>query len=664
MRRCAILLVDIRAVSVRINGEMSTFGYYRLAAAVPRVRVADVDFNTTELIAATREVAQQGATVVVFPELSITSASCADLFFNPTLLRAAESALTRFARETADLPVISVVGLPILLDDMLFNVAAVVQNGIVRGFVPKSVIPNKRESYERRQFCSASMITRTEVDVFGDFFRIPIGADLLFNAGADFSFGVEIGDDTSALLPPSTRLAMQGARVILNPSAAIALAGRTDYTRNLLAARSGSCVAAYVHAGAGVGESTQDGVCGGSALIAVNGRVAACNEPFSRELSVIYADVDIQRLGAARLSESTFTDTLLQAEWPAPRRVVCGSVDIDALPCDLRYAYLPPRPFVPEPEVAAERCEEILNIQAAALAKRIECAYAKTLVIGVSGGLDSTLALLVCDRACKLLGRSNDCILAITMPGFGTTGRTYNNAVKMIQLLGCSFKEVNIKEACLLHFKDLDFDPAQRTNTYENVQARERTKLLMNLANKTGGMVVGTGDLSEIALGWATYNGDHMSMYGVNCSIPKSLIRCLIEYAATKSEPELAAVLRDVNATPVSPELLPPSDDGKIDQKTEEILGPYELHDFFLYHFIKYGAEPDKLRALALHAFAGEYDEALVESTLRTFLRRFFTQQFKRTCVPDGPKVGTIALSPRGDWRMPTDVCGTLWFRP
>ena len=640
---------------------MSTYGYYRLAAAVPRVRVADVDFNIAELVAATAEAAQQGAAVVVFPELCVTSASCADLFFQPTLLKAAEAGLCRFARETAELPIVAVVGLPLLLDDKLFNVAAVVQGGFVRGFVPKSIIPNKRESYERRQFSPSTMLTRDEVDMFGDFFRVPVGTDLIFKVSPELSFGVEIGDDATALLPPSTRLALQGARVVVNPSAAIALAGRGEYTRNLLTARSGSCVAAYVHAGAGVLESTQDGVCGGAAYIAVNGRLAAQNEPFARELSVVYADVDMERLAAARLSESSFHETLLLGEWPAPRCVYCS---IESQPCDLRYAYLPSRPFVPAPEQATERCEEILNIQAAALAKRIECAYAKTLVIGVSGGLDSTLALLICDRACKLLGRSNDCVLAVTMPGFGTTGRTYNNAVKMIQLLGCTFKEVNIKEACLLHFKDLDFDPALRTNTYENVQARERTKLLMNLANKTGGMVVGTGDLSEIALGWATYNGDHMSMYGVNCSIPKSLIRCLIEYAATQAEPELAAVLRDVNATPVSPELLPPSDDGKIDQKTEEILGPYDLHDFFLYHFIKYGAEPDKLRALALHAFAGEYDEALVESTLRTFLRRFFTQQFKRTCVPDGPKVGTIALSPRGDWRMPTDVSGALWFRP
>ena len=637
---------------------MSTFGYYRLAAAVPRVRVADVDFNTTELIAAAHEAAQGGAAVVLFPELCITSASCADLFYQPTLLKAAENALTRFAKETAALQIVSVVGLPLMWEDKLFNVAAVVSGGVVCGFVPKSVISNRRESYERRQFSPSSMLRETEIPMFGDFFRIPIGTDLLFKLSDECSFGIEIGEDAMSLLPPSTRLAMQGARLILNPSAAISIAGRSEYTRTQVMARSGSCVAAYVHAGAGVGESTQDGVCGGAAYIADNGRLAAQNRPFARECSITYADIDMQRIAAARLSESSFCDNLLAAEYPQPRRITCRT-EVPA--CNLQYAYLPPRPFVPEQSIMESRCEEILNIQAAALAKRIECAYAKTLVIGISGGLDSTLALLICDRACKLLGRSNDCILAITMPGFGTTGRTYNNAVKMIELLGCTFKEVNIKEACLLHFKDLDFDPAQRTNTYENVQARERTKLLMNLANKTGGMVVGTGDLSEIALGWATYNGDHMSMYGVNCSIPKSLIRCLIEYSATISEPALAEVLRDVNATPVSPELLPPSDDGKIDQKTEEILGPYDLHDFFLYHFIKYGAEPEKLRALASHAFAGEYDAELIDKTLKTFLRRFFTQQFKRTCVPDGPKVGTIALSPRGDWRMPTDVCGALW---
>ncbi len=656
----AAVLIDIRRECVRINSEMSTHGYYRLAAAVPRVRVADVDFNTTELITAMEAATAGGASVVVFPELCITSASCADLFFRTDLLKAAEQGLARFARETAHLPAVAVVGLPLLVDDCLYNVAAVVQRGVVKGLVPKSCLLNKRSGYERRQFSPAHVLTRTVIENFADGTQIPVGTDLLFEMNSELSLGVELGDDSTAMLPPSTRLAMQGARVILNPSAAIAMAGKAEYTRTLLKARSGSCLAAYVHASAGVGESTQDAVCGGGAIIAVNGRLAAQNSPFARELSICYADVDMQRLAAARLSDSTFCDNQLPADWGQLRRISLSPVEI---PCDLSYAYLPSRPFVPAAEDTAARCEEILNIQAAALAKRIECAYAKTLVIGVSGGLDSTLALLVCDRACKLLGRSNDCILAITMPGFGTTGRTYNNAVKMIQLLGCTFKEVNIKEACLLHFKDLDFDPALRTNTYENVQARERTKLLMNLANKTGGMVVGTGDLSEIALGWATYNGDHMSMYGVNCSIPKSLIRCLIEYAASQSEPELAAVLRDVNATPVSPELLPPSDDGKIDQKTEEILGPYDLHDFFLYHFIKYGAEPEKLRALALHAFAGEYDEALVESTLRTFLRRFFTQQFKRTCVPDGPKVGSIALSPRGDWRMPTDVCGTLWFR-
>jgi NAD+ synthase (glutamine-hydrolysing) len=329
--------------------------------------------------------------------------------------------------------------------------------------------------------------------------------------------------------------------------------------------------------------------------------------------------------------------------------------------CDLAYAWLPSRPFVPAPHEAAERCEEILNIQATALAKRIQHTYAKTLVIGISGGLDSTLALMVCARACRMLNMPNSAILAVTMPGFGTTGRTHSNAVAMMKLLGVTFREVNIKEACLLQFQDLEFDPSLRTSTYENVQARQRTSLLMNLANKTGGMVIGTGDLSEIALGWSTYNGDHMSMYAVNCSVPKTLIRCLLAHEATLCERELAETIQDVIDTPVSPELLPPADDGSMEQKTEDILGPYDLHDFFLYHFIKYGAEPTKLRVLAQIAFAGEFSEKLIGRTLEIFLRRFFQQQFKRSCMPDGPKVGTIALSPRGDWRMPTDACGELW---
>lgn len=636
---------------------MSSYGYYRLATVVPRVRVADVEYNVGELIAGMKTAAEQGAQLVLFPELCITGASCADLFMNPTLLEAAADGLARFADETAELGVPAVVSLPLQIDNKVYNVAAVVKDGWVMGLVPKSVLPVKREACEARVFSPASSLRVEEVDLIGQE-GIPIGTDLLFIDDDELSFGIEMGDDLCSVLSPGTTLAMQGALVMLTPAAAMEYAGVADYRRLQVQAMSGSRMAALLYASAGVGESTQDGVYGGQSLIAVNGKLLSENEGFERETSILYADVDMQRLRAARLTEGTFSQCELPPAQKAVRRVDIGAVTGE---CDWRYADIPARPFVPAENERAYRCEEILNIQAAALAKRVEHAHARTLVLGVSGGLDSTLALLVCDRACKLLGRSNDCILALTMPGFGTTGRTYNNAVKLIKLLGCTFKEVNIKEACLLHFKDLDFDPSLRTNTYENVQARERTKILMNLANKTGGMVVGTGDLSEIALGWATYNGDHMSMYSVNCSVPKSLIRCLIAHAAEQSEPELAAVLQDVNDTPVSPELLPPADDGTIEQKTEEVLGPYDLHDFFLYHFIKYGAEPRKLQALAEAAFDGEYTPELVEKTLRTFLKRFFMQQFKRTCVPDGPKVGSIALSPRADWRMPTDVCGTLW---
>lgn len=650
-------MLDIPSESGRIGTEMSAYGYYRMAAVVPQVRVADVETNTAGLIAAANEAAAGGAQAVLFPELCLTAYTCGDLFFQPRLQQAALQGLARFARETAGLDIPCILSLPLVVDDRLYNVAAVVKGGRVYGFVPKSVLPNYREFYERRQFSPASCLQAKEIELPG-LGKVPVGTDLLFTDGEHFTFGIEICEDLWSVLPPSSRLCLQGARVIFNPCASTELAGKAAYRRTLVAQQSGTCLATYVFASAGTGESTQDVVYSGHALIAENGRIVAENTRFARKTGIIYADVDLARLGAARLSESSFADNQLPAEWQGVRRMAIGS--IPGTP-DLRYAVLPPRPFLPPPAEKDARCEDILNIQAAGLAKRMEHTGARTLVIGVSGGLDSSLALLVCDRACRLLGKDNSCILAVTMPGFGTTSRTYQNATRLMGLLGVTAKEVDIRESCLLHFRHLDFDPALRTNTYENVQARERTEILMNLANKTGGMVVGTGDLSEIALGWSTYNGDHMSMYAVNCSIPKTLIRCLIAHVARQGSAELAAVLQDINDTPVSPELLPPSDDGSIEQKTEEVLGPYDLHDFFLYHFIKYGAEPEKLRLLARHAFAGEYEEALIDKTLTTFIRRFFSQQFKRSCIPDGPKVGTIALSPRGDWRMPSDASAAIW---
>ncbi len=637
---------------------MSAFGYYRLAAVSPRMRVADVDFNVEQLVEEVHGGVEQGAQVILFPELCITGYSCGDLFFQPRLQQAALKGLARFCQETSATHIPVVVSLPLVVQDALYNVAAVVRGGRIYGLVPKSVLPNYREFYEKRQFRAAGELPVKEVELSG-FGSIPIGTDLLFTDGGHLTMGVEICEDLWSVVPPSSQLALAGARVILNPSASNELAGKAVYRRQLVAQQSGRCVAAYLLASAGVGESSQDVVYSGHCLIADNGRIAAESPRFTREGSRILADLDLARLGSMRMSESSFQDSrALSAPDFRPRIINMGTVDGE---CDLSHAYLPPRPFLPPPALAAERCEDILSIQSVGLAKRMEHTRARTLVIGVSGGLDSSLALLVCARACQLLGKPASDILAVTMPGFGTTGRTYHNAVGMIRQMGASFKEVNIREACLLHFRDLDFDPTLRTNTYENVQARERTKILMNLANKTGGMVVGTGDLSEIALGWSTYNGDHMSMYAVNCSIPKTLIRCLIEHVARRSPTELAAILRDINDTPVSPELLPPSDDGSIEQKTEDVLGPYDLHDFFLYHFIKYGASPAKMKELALAAFAGEYSEELIDKTLATFVRRFFTQQFKRSCIPDGPKVGTIALSPRGDWRMPSDACSAVW---
>ena len=641
---------------------MSSFGYYRFAAVTPSVRVADVEYNVARLVSSMQAAVQGGAQVVLFPELCLTGYSCGDLFFQRRLQKAALAGLKSFAEQTARFSrdghsPVAVVSLPLVVQDGLYNVAAVVQGGRVLGFVPKSVLPNYREFYEKRQFLPASKLPVSELSLPG-FGTVPIGADLLFADAEELVFGIEICEDLWTVIPPSSRLCLQGARVILNPSASNELAGKASYRRRLVAQQSGSCLAGYVFASAGIGESTQDVVYSGHALIADNGRIVAENTRFMRESSYIVADLDLARLSNARMSESSFHDAELPEAWRGVRRV-----ELSALPdtCDLSHAGLVPRPFLPPPAVRSQRCEDILNIQAAGLARRMEQTKARSLVIGISGGLDSSLALLVCCRACRMLGKDPSMILAITMPGFGTTGRTYGNAVKMIQLVGATFKEVNIREACLHHFRELGFDPSQRTVTYENVQARERTKILMNHANLTGGLVVGTGDLSEIALGWSTYNGDHMSMYAVNCSIPKTLIRCLISHVAEQSSRELAAVLQDVIDTPVSPELLPPADDGSVEQKTEDILGPYDLHDFFLYHFIKYGAEPDKLRALACLAFADEYQAELIDKTLNTFLRRFFSQQFKRSCIPDGPKVGTIALSPRGDWRMPSDTSGAVW---
>ena len=633
------------------------FGFYRLAAAVPELKVAAVGHNLEKILESYFAACDAGAAATVFPELSLTGYSCGDLFFQRRLLERAESAALEAVNATAGRNSILIFGIPLQVEDAIYNVAVVAQNGMARGIVPKSLLPNYREFYEKRNFVSGAGIRERMVN----FNRLPVpfGTDLIFDGGNGFRFGIEICEDLWGVLPPSGPLALGGARVIFNLSAGTELASKAEYRRELVRQQSARCLAAYVLSSAGVHESTTDVVFGGHAVIAENGRLAAENVRFDRSGSVIYADVDVERLGAARLSESSFHDNQLP---PGTRFRTLMLPEVPGSP-DFRYAWNPPRPFVPENAAdRRERCSEILSIQVAGLAKRVEHMGAKKLVIGISGGLDSTLALIVSSECCRLLGRPASDIEARTMPGFGTTGRTHRNSVELCRLLGVHLREVDIRPACLLHFKDIGHDPAVLSSTYENVQARERTQILMDLANEYGGMVVGTGDLSEIALGWSTYNGDHMSMYAVNCSIPKTLIRFLIETTAERSEPELAAVLRDVIATPVSPELLPAASDGSIEQKTEDLIGPYELHDYFLYHFVKYGADPRKILALAADAFRGKFDEAEVEKWLRVFLRRFFQQQFKRSCIPDGPKVGTIALSPRGDWRMPSDAIWSEWL--
>lgn len=633
------------------------YGYYRVAAAVPKVRVADVDYNVEQMTACYEEAVAKSCAVVVFPELGVTGYSCGDLFFQKTLLDHAARGARRMALVTEGKGTIALFGIPVLHGETLYNVAVVAQNGVMCAVVPKTILPNVREFYEQRQFQPGRSLNVPFVLIEGQ--DVPVGRNAVFHVEkTPLRFGIELCEDLWSVIPPSSRLALEGARAIFNLSASTELTGKAAYRRDLVCQQSGRCLAAYVFAGAGVHESTTDVVFGGHSLIADNGRLVAENERFSRESSLIVADIDFERLGAARLSESSFNDCRDGIELEP------FSIMLDSVPesPDMKYAVNPARPFVPGEKDADERCREIIDIQVAGLAKRVEHTQAKKLVIGISGGLDSTLALLIASRCCTLLHKPVSDIVAVTMPGFGTTGRTYNNAVAMCRLLGVDLREIDIKQACLVHFEDIGHDPKVLTTTYENVQARERTQILMDLANKMGGLVIGTGDLSEIALGWSTYNGDHMSMYAVNCSIPKTLIRRLICSLASESGGELEAVLLDINATPVSPELLPASEDGTIEQKTEDVLGPYDLHDYFLYHFIKYAASPSKILYLAEHAFRGEYDRDFIAKCLKMFLRRFFSQQFKRSCIPDGPKVGSIALSPRGDWRMPSDAVVKVWM--
>ena len=626
-------------------------GFVKAAAVTPKIKVADTKYNAELILDMMKESARQGAKIVVFPELCLTGYTCQDLFLQERLLQGAKDALMKLVKESASLDAIFFVGLPFEILGKLYNVAAVFSHGEVLGLVPKSYLPNYNEFYEARHFVSGAELA-TEV-VLPDGSCVPADRDLLFvcEQMPKLRIGVELCEDLWTPNPPSISHALAGASVLVNLSASNELTGKDSYRRELVSGQSARLLAAYIYASAGEGESTQDLVFSGHNIIAENGQILAESKRFGH--GILYSEIDVERLCAQRRRMTTFvTEDQTHTE-------ILFSLKIEETKLT---RFIDPAPFVPTDRQNREkRCDEILMIQAMGLKKRLEHTGANA-VVGISGGLDSTLALLVTVRAFDLCGRDHKGITAVTMPGFGTTDRTYDNAVKLIQSLGAEFVEVDICQAVNVHFSDIGQDPSVHDVTYENSQARERTQILMDIANKKNALVIGTGDLSELALGWATYNGDHMSMYAVNASVPKTLVRHLVRYYAdTCEDKQLSDTLYDVLDTPVSPELLPP-EDGKISQKTEDLVGPYELHDFFLYYMLRQGFSPAKIYRLAKIAFAGTYEDAFILKWLKTFCRRFFAQQFKRSCLPDGPKVGSVAVSPRGDLRMPSDACATLWM--
>ena len=633
------------------------YGFVKVAAAVPLVQVADCFYNIEKIEGLMRQASEKGVQIIAFPELSVTGYTCLDLFAQQTLLDGAEAALLQLVSNTADLDILTIVGVPLRTENRLINAAVVFQKGAIRGVVPKTYLPNYKEFQEQRWFTSATELRESTISIGEE--EYPMGSHLLFRSGR-LTAGIEICEDLWVPVPPSSLLAMEGANIIFNLSASNELIGKHAYLRSLICQQSARCMAGYVYASSGFGESSTDLVFAGNGIIAENGNLLAESPRFTMEEQLVISEIDIETLQNDRQVNTSFmygTSGLPKEK----AQVVDFQVRIPdgfslTRPVD-------PHPFTPSGEALKERCEEIFHIQVAGLAKRLVHAHAQTAVVGISGGLDSTLALLVTVMTFDVLKMPRGQIIGITMPGFGTTDRTYTNACDLIRSLGVTLKEIPIKEACLQHFRDIDHDPSVHDVTYENSQARERTQLLMDVANQKNGLVIGTGDLSELALGWATYNGDHMSMYGVNGSIPKTLVKYLVEWVANhKVDDASRLTLLDIVDTPISPELIPADENGNIKQKTEDLVGPYELHDFFLYHFLRFGSHPSKIYFLAQKAFAGIYDNATVKKWLYTFCRRFFQQQFKRSCLPDGPKVGSVSLSPRGDWRMPSDAVSRLWL--
>lgn len=638
-------------------------GFIKVAAAIPSVKVADCSYNVQQIESLIAMAEGKGVEVIVFPELCITGYTCQDLFKQTLLLEQAETSVLMLLDFTRKLDIISIVGVPVVVGDLLLNCAAVIQKGDLLGLVPKTYLPNYSEFYEKRWFASSQDLQPSEIRFAGN--KIVVTPQpTLFRTCDGAMFGVEICEDVWAPVPPSCNLALSGADIIFNLSASDELIGKHDYLKGLLAQQSARMISGYVYSGCGFGESTQDVVYGGNAIAYENGQLLAESERFALGSQLIITQIDVEKIRNERRTNSTY----INAQRGHDSRIVNAHT---VMPRDFELIRdVDPHPFIPKTDDMEKSCDEIFSIQVAGLAKRLVHTGCKTVVVGISGGLDSTLALLVCVRTFDKLQLSRKGIVGVTMPGFGTTDRTYNNAVNLMKSLGITLREISIADAVKQHFNDIGHDINVHDVTYENSQARERTQILMDLSNQLGALVIGTGDLSELALGWATYNGDHMSMYGVNAGVPKTLIKYLVKFVAmSEDSDETRSILLDIIDTPISPELIPADEAGNITQKTEDLVGPYELHDFFLYHIIRFGYRPSKIFMLARKAFDGSnpeapfYDDETIKKWLTIFLRRFFNQQFKRSCLPDGPKVGSVSLSPRGDWRMPSDASSALWLK-
>lgn len=638
-------------------------GFIKVAAAIPSVKVADCSYNVQQIESLIAMAEGKGVEVIVFPELCITGYTCQDLFKQTLLLEQAETSVLMLLDFTRKLDIVSIVGVPVVVGDLLLNCAAVIQKGDLLGLVPKTYLPNYSEFYEKRWFASSQDLQPSEIRFAGN--KIVVTPQpTLFRTCDGAMFGVEICEDVWAPVPPSCNLALSGADIIFNLSASDELIGKHDYLKGLLAQQSARMISGYVYSGCGFGESTQDVVYGGNAIAYENGQLLAESERFALDSQLIITQIDVEKIRNERRTNSTY----INAQRGHDSRIVNAHT---VMPRDFELIRdVDPHPFIPKTDDMEKSCDEIFSIQVAGLAKRLVHTGCKTVVVGISGGLDSTLALLVCVRTFDKLQLSRKGIVGVTMPGFGTTDRTYNNAVNLMKSLGITLREISIADAVKQHFNDIGHDINVHDVTYENSQARERTQILMDLSNQLGALVIGTGDLSELALGWATYNGDHMSMYGVNAGVPKTLIKYLVKFVAmSEDSDETRSILLDIIDTPISPELIPADEAGNITQKTEDLVGPYELHDFFLYHIIRFGYRPSKIFMLARKAFDGSnpeapfYDDETIKKWLTIFLRRFFNQQFKRSCLPDGPKVGSVSLSPRGDWRMPSDASSALWLK-